>query len=134
MKKNDIYLICIILIAAVGLVIFMRIWQRTNDSDSARAVVTIDGQEYGTYPLNKNITEKITQENGEYNLLQIRDGYVEVLEASCRDKICVNHKSIHYRGETIVCLPNKVVVEIVGGEENDIDGATHYRRFRRLTL
>ncbi|MCR5754593.1 MAG: NusG domain II-containing protein [Acetatifactor sp.] len=125
MKKNDIYLICIILIAAVGLVIFMRIWQRTNDSDSARAVVTIDGQEYGTYPLNKNITEKITQENGEYNLLQIRDGYVEVLEASCRDKICVNHKHIHYQGETIVCLPNKVVVEIVGGEENDIDGATH---------
>ncbi len=89
------------------------------------AVVTIDGQLYGKYPLSEDMELKITQDNGEYNILHIEDGYASVTEASCRDKICVNHSHIHYSGDTIVCLPNKVVVSIENGEEDDIDGATN---------
>ena len=32
---------------------------------------------------------------------------------NCPDKICVNHAAISKKGETIVCLPHKVVVEVV---------------------
>lgn len=125
MKKNDIYLIGVIVLLAVLVIAFTQISRRSKDVEDAQVVVIIDGEEIATYSLSKNRTEKIEQEDGNYNLLQIQDGYVEVLEASCRDKICVNHHHIHYQGETIVCLPNKVVVEIVGGEENDVDGMTH---------
>lgn len=125
MKKNDIILIISILVLTLLAVLGLNIWQRQNTNDSAMAVVTIDGQEYGSYPLNENHTETIKLADGSYNILKISDGYAEVTEASCRDQICVNHFHIHYSGETIVCLPNKVVVEIVGGEEDDVDGFTN---------
>lgn len=125
MKKNDLILIISILVITLIVVLGMNIWQRQNTDESAMAVVTIDGKEYGAYPLSENRTETIKLSDGSYNVLKIFDGYAEVTEASCRDQICVNHFRIHYSGETIVCLPNKVVVEIVGGEENDIDSVTN---------
>lgn len=94
-------------------------------ANSPKVVVTVDGEEYGTYPLDEELTETITLSDGTYNVLEIKDGYASISEASCRDQICVNHFHIHYSGETIVCLPNKLVVEIVGGEDDDVDAATH---------
>ena len=38
---------------------------------------------------------------------------VSVNNKDCPDKICVNHAAISKKGETIVCLPHKVVVEVV---------------------
>ena len=125
MKKNDVYLIGMIILAAVAFLVAMRLWRRHNDTGNGMVEVTVDGEVYGTYPLEQDLVEQIMLENGDYNLLQIRDGYAEVTDANCRDKICINHTRIRYRGETIVCLPHKVVVEIIGGEENDVDGVTH---------
>ena len=34
-------------------------------------------------------------------------------EASCPDQICVNHRAINSVGETIVCLPNEIVLKVV---------------------
>ena len=125
MKKNDIKLIATILAVAVVFLIAMTWYQKNNTKDQPYALVTIDGVEYGQYLLSKDVTERIEFEDGSYNVLEIKDGEAQISEASCPDQICVNHMRIHYSGETIVCLPNKLVVEIVNGEENDIDGATH---------
>ena len=46
------------------------------------------------------------------NKIIIKDGFVFVEKASCKNQICVKHKKISKRGESIVCLPNKVTVEI----------------------
>jgi hypothetical protein len=88
-------------------------------------VVTINGEEYGTYPLDKDCEEVIELPNGAYNVLKIEDGYAQITDASCPDHICVHHYAIQYSGEMIVCLPNGMIAEIVGGEEDDIDGATN---------
>ncbi|MCR5580761.1 MAG: NusG domain II-containing protein [Pseudobutyrivibrio sp.] len=125
MKKNDVYLIIIILLVTAVAVVAMQFRQHKDTNTSPTAVVTVDGEVYGTYPLNEDRTERIELEDGSYNILSIHDGYAEIIEASCPDQICVNHMHIHYKGETIVCLPNRVVVEIINGEESDIDGATH---------
>ena len=125
MKLNDIILIITILVITCVSVVFMWFHQRSATGSAAKVVVTIDGEEYGSYPLNKDYTETIELSDGSYNIFTIKDGYASVTEASCPDQICVNHFHIHYAGETIVCLPNKVVLEIVGGEEDDVDGATH---------
>ena len=124
MKKNDIILIAVLLAATLLTAVGMRIWQMNNTRDAAKVVVTIDGQVYGTYPLDEDRTERIELSDGSYNILTISDGYADVTEASCPDQICVKHNHIKYSKESIVCLPNKVVVTVEGGEDSEIDGAT----------
>lgn len=124
MKKNDIILIAVLLAAALLTAVGMRIWQMNNTRDAAKVVVTIDGQVYGTYPLDEDRTERIELQDGSYNILTISDGYADVTEASCPDQICVKHNHIKYSKESIVCLPNKVVVTVEGGEDSEIDGTT----------
>ena len=46
------------------------------------------------------------------SFIEIKDGEVSVKEADCPDKICVNHKKISNVGESIICLPHKLVIEI----------------------
>ena len=124
MKKNDVILITVLLVVALLTAGGMRIWQMNNTKDTANVVVTIDGEVYGTYPLSEDRTERIELPDGSYNILVISGGYADVTEASCPDQICVKHNHIRYSKESIVCLPNKVVVTVEGGEENEIDGST----------
>lgn len=119
-RKNDIILILVLLVLAIASYIGMRCFQNANTTAGV-AVVTIDGKEYGRYPLSIDTIEKIELPNGAYNQLEIRDGKADMTDASCPDGICVNHRAISKRGQSIVCLPNKVVVEIENGEESEID-------------
>ena len=114
-------LICGLLIIAFTIFGATRIWQMNNTTDTAMVVVTVDGQEVGRYPLNQDCEQRFDFQDGSYNVLRIYDGKAEISEASCPDQICVKHYGIHYTNEMIVCLPNKFVLEIVGGEDNDID-------------
>ena len=125
MKKNDIILMSVILVAALLTAAGIRFWQKNNTDGFATAVVYVDGEKYASYPLSEEKTETIDLGNGSYNILTISGGYAMVSEASCPDQICVHHNHIRYSGETIVCLPNKLVVEIEGGEDNGIDGSTY---------
>ena len=124
MKKNDVILIALLLVVALLTASGMRIRQMNNTKDTANVVVTIDGEVYGAYPLSEDRTERIELPDGSYNILIISDGYADVSEASCPDQICVKHNHIRYSKESIVCLPNKVVVTVEGGKENEIDGST----------
>ena len=56
----------------------------------------------------------IESEGGGYNLLVIKGGEAYISEASCPDGICSSHRPIKHEGRTIVCLPNKVVITVVG--------------------
>ena len=46
------------------------------------------------------------------NTVEIKNGKVRVSSADCKNQICVNHKPISKRGESIICLPNKVLAEV----------------------
>ena len=124
MKKNDVILIAGLLLAALAA--FGGIsWYLAADTQKAEAVVEVDGQEKGRYPLYQDTSVEIQLEDGSYNLLEIKDGRADITEASCPDKICVDHRPVSRRGESLVCLPNKVVVEIENGQEAEVDGMTH---------
>ena len=120
MKKMDVLLIAVVLAAAAGL--YFSGWLRPS-RQGAEAVLLIDGQEYARYPLDTNHTFTVEVDNRK-NVVTIKDGYADVVDASCPDKLCVNQRPVHLQGETIVCLPNKFVVEIQGGEENAVDVVT----------
>ena len=113
--KNDVIFISslIVLLCILGLCfMFMR-----SEGDSV--TVTVDGELLGTYSLSKNTRLEIrTGEDGEsLNVLVIEDGRAYVESASCPDGICASHKPIFRNGESIVCLPHKVVISAKSVDE-----------------
>lgn len=105
--KNDIVLILALLLlvsaAALGSLLFR--------SEGDTVVVTVDGHAFGEYSLNEDRTVEIKNGDG-YNLLVIEGGEARVESASCPDGICAAHRPVRHNGQSIICLPNKVVVEI----------------------
>ncbi len=115
-RKNDLILIFAALLLAAALWGALAVFR----SEGAYALVTVNGEEYGRYALDKDTQQSII--SGEHsNLLVISEGGARISEADCPDKLCVNQGEIRYSGQSIICLPHKVVVEIVGGERSNID-------------
>lgn len=123
-KKNDIILIGGILVLALVAYVGMTFFQGASTHD-AEAVVLIDGVEYGSFPLDTDVVERIELPDGSYNVLEIKGGKADVTEASCPDGICVNHRAVSRQKQSITCLPNKLVVEIRNGEASDVDAITN---------
>lgn len=122
MKKNDVILVIALLAFALAAFGGVSLYSRLS-MNKPEAVVYLDGVEQGRYPLSEDTTVEIRQGIG-WNILQIRDGKADITEASCPDKVCVNHRPVNGQGESLVCLPNKMVVEIENGEETGVDAGT----------
>ncbi len=117
--RNDVILIgCILLAAAVG-IIYLNFFRSPGDM----VTVTVDGENYGSFSLAENICEDIySVENEEkHNRFIISDGKAYMEKASCPDGICVDHKPVFRDGESIVCLPNRVVITVVDGSTDSPD-------------
>lgn len=77
--------------------------------------VTQNGKIVMTVPLNRDY-EKTIQNGDESNTIVVKDGKASVSKANCTNQICVNSKAISEPGETIACLPHKLILEIVTGD------------------
>ena len=73
-------------------------------------VITVDSDEYASVPLQEERVEIKIEEKG--MVVVIANNKVVVEESTCKDKTCVKHKPIVSEGQSIVCAPNKVIVEI----------------------
>ena len=115
-EKNDLIFIAVLLflagIAALYLILFR--------SEGDLVTVTVDGKLFGEYSLSEDRTVEIKQGDG-YNILVIEDGYARVEDASCPDGICSAHKPVKHDGESIICLPNKVVIEVHSSSDEQPD-------------
>ena len=116
-KRNDIILIGAFLLLAIVLSVYLY----TSGDEGDKVIVKIDGEVSEEFSLSENINYMIELGDGKYNKLSIQDGYAEIIDASCPDQICVNHQPIQKSGESIVCLPNKLVIEIESDSARDID-------------
>ena len=144
--KNDIILAVGLLLGALCLWCVIFLLQRSRGQDGLMVVVTVDGEEYYSGPLEsdaegiennsgffgehsedvdgkdkkaeKNV--RVIDING-HNKVVIYDGEVRMEEADCPDKLCVLQGKISRSGQTIICLPNKVMVTIKGGK-SEYDG------------
>ena len=125
-KKADMILISVFLF--IGLAGYLLFFFGKESGSMVR--VTVDGKVAGECALNRD--KVITVEGvGGSNTLSIRDGKADMTDADCPDGICVRHAPISRAGESIVCLPHRVVAEVVseGGDmvqEDEIvfDGIT----------
>ncbi len=110
MKKFKADLILIILavsVAAVGIFLY-----RAFGGKGERVVVTDNGEVVAEYKLSEDIETVLKTQNGGENILSVKGGKAEIISASCPDKICCNHRPIEREGESIICLPNKLVVSV----------------------
>ena len=119
LKKKDFILVLIVGCAALAVWGFLFF---TKDSDTGTVVVKVDGDVEGVYDLNKD-QEIIV--NGGTNILKINNGEADMIEADCPDQICVKQRPISADHENIICLPNKVVVEVESDVESEIDSSTN---------
>ncbi|HBA62675.1 MAG TPA: hypothetical protein DCZ20_02330 [Lachnospiraceae bacterium] len=114
MKRNDWILLALICVFA-GLLL---LWQVLRPAgEHAEVTIKVDGEVYGTYSLQEE--QKIPI--GSSNVLLISDGKARMLSADCPDQICVHQKAIAKRGESIICLPNQIIVEVTEGAEAELD-------------
>ena len=108
MRKKDIILILGILAVAAA----FYLWNRGKEKQGGDVVlVEVDGEEYGQYDLGKDAQIDIRSKTG-YNQLVIEGGKAHMEQADCPDEYCVDKGEIYQNGETIICLPHKVVVTI----------------------
>lgn len=124
--KGDKFLIITIVIISVISLIFIN--KSVSSYEEKYISIQVDGKEVKRIKFDSSLvgeTIPIKTEYG-YNLLEIGEDKVRVIEADCPDQLCVKQGYISRVGEAIVCLPNRLVVEIKGGEkEIEIDGISY---------
>lgn len=115
MKKNDLYLIIIIL--GIALISFGAYSFLSNEGNG-KVCVQVDGEIVGTYDLSE---DQVIEINNGTNQLEIKGHKANMIWADCPDQVCVHQREVSKQGESIICLPNKVVVYISDGKESEFD-------------
>lgn len=108
-KKKDFLLGGGILAVVLALLLVMKV---TGSEAGNRIQVTVDGEVYGTYSLTENQVIEV-KEGDFYNRIRIEGGKAYMEEANCPDGYCERQGKISGGAQTIVCLPHKLVVEVL---------------------
>lgn len=121
--RNDIIVVAVIVIAAFSAFLIPDIIGKNREG--GMAVIIQDNEEICRYTLSEDRTVTIHGKDQGYNLILISGGTVDVTDADCPDKLCVRQKSISKNGESIICLPHRLVILIESSEESDLDAVTN---------
>ena len=119
-RKKDMLIVGLALLVAAGALVFASV---SGGKDGADTVcVYVDGTLYAKKPLAQDGEIRVEQEDGSVNVIVIRDGSVQMDYSSCENQLCVQQgrvsaKNRFFRalGSQIVCLPNRVMIELEGG-------------------
>ena len=134
-RKADIILFIVLVI--IGLAASAALTLSHGEAGSgAKVIIESGGELYARYPISEDRTvvvpapkqtavdtpagnpaDAASVQYDYYNVVVISGGTVSVTEASCKNQVCVKHGAISRPGESIVCLPNRLVVRIEDGSE-----------------
>lgn len=117
-RRGDSWLVAAVLAASAALAAY--VW--LSPQQGAAVEVSVAGQVTETLPLDTDVQRLIVGEGGT-NRLVIENGTARIDEADCPDALCVHHAPISRSGQSILCLPHRVAVTVVG-EQTVIDGET----------
>lgn len=119
----DILLVSAIAVSALLILAFFYIHDKAAvRQQDKRLVITADGELVGSYPLDEDRIIEI----GDTNVCEIRGGRAYMKSADCPDQSCVHSYPAEREGQVIVCLPNKVILEICGGDSGSDGGLDSY--------
>ena len=105
LKKGDFLVFGLIL--ALSLILIFSLFS----GGGKYVLVTVEGVEYGKYPLATENQIEIKSQTGT-NTLIIKEGKAHFEHSNCPDKTCQKTGEIAKIGQTIVCLPHRVIAEV----------------------
>ena len=109
-KKNDLILIGLL----IGILAVILIVLAVTKTGGNTVTVSVDGQVKESFPLSQDREYVIDGYNGGTNTLVIENGSAYVKDSSCPDHLCEKMGKINLVGQSVICLPNRVTVEITG--------------------
>lgn len=136
LKPWDIIIIILLFLLSFTPIVIFGIQQEqaaqqaseAGDTLSYKAVLKVDGEEVRSFDLvadQASYTYTYEAEDGDYNVIEIDGTSVRIAEASCLDQICVRQGWINKAGQSVVCLPHRLVLEIQSSDGSE-DGALIY--------
>lgn len=134
-RKADIILFVVLVVLGLAASAALS-FSHSAAGDDAKIVIESGGDLYARYPLSEDRVivvpapkqgkvdapsvssdEPASSQYDYYNVVTVSGGSVSVTEASCKNQVCVKHSAISAAGESIVCLPNRLVVRIEAGQK-----------------
>lgn len=121
LKKMD-FIIIIVLIIFSFIPHFIYSNLICEDNKNLYATIKINGKVYNTIylPITSEKKLSISTNNGN-NTIIINNNEVKIIDADCKDELCIKQGSISKVGKTLICLPNKLIIEIKGDEYDSSD-------------
>ena len=116
-KRDIVFIAAATVILLIVFIISRLIYSRPGDI----VRVEYEGRLVGEYALAEDKSIYIPDEENTKNILKISGGEVYMSEADCPDKLCIKQGRIKNGGESIVCLPNSVVITVISDSEAGYD-------------
>lgn len=120
LKSGDIIIIVSLLLVSLGIGIFSLLSSRGRQES---AVISVDGEIFGTYPLSEDRSITVTSGSVEAEV-EISGGRVRIVRSTCPNNDCVHQGWIDSGNEVIVCLPGRITVSL-SGAESGADSVTY---------
>lgn len=112
--RIDIIVVASFLILSIAVLLIINFTKK----EGSYAEVTLDGNVIGEYSLAVDGSYSL---NGGTNTLTVENGVAYMSYSNCPDHVCENTGKIKHVGQTIICLPNRLTVTIVGESNDSVD-------------
>lgn len=124
MKKIEKIIVAIILVLSLMSIGFTMLQKPSHTN--GKILIKADNQKVKEIPLNLSSESKIYdfQFQGNTGYVESKNGQVRILEMSkdlCPNGICSDTGWIDKPYQSIVCLPNKIIITIDGDKDDVID-------------
>lgn len=124
MRKRHLWLIlAALVIAAAGIALMLTRRPPSTPVDETSVIITVDGREYVRVPLSRPQTVTIRQTNGAENVVEVTERGALMRSSTCDNQLCVHMGEVtvdnwewRVNGAFIICLPNRVSVELAVNE------------------
>ena len=116
LKPNLWDILVVLAVVALAAASALTVWPG-RDSGSLTAVVTADGEELDRFaPADLAAGPRTYTHNGYTLTVTAEDGGLRVSEADCPTQDCVHTGAISRSGQSIVCLPARIIIQLTGDQ------------------
>ena len=117
MKIHDLLLLLLLLLVAGGAYLFI---SPADNQTAGQIHISVDGKPYGSYSLKEDRTITVKTAHGS-NTVQIRKQQVFMLQADCPNQVCLKESPVSKAGQTLVCVPHKLLITTSSSAASTID-------------